>query len=61
MEENENTATVLIKFLKGMELIGQVYNSNIEFATALMPASTEQFLTECGERLSMIEEALREG
>lgn len=59
MPEDENTATILIKFLQALELLGQVYNSDVEFAKALMPEVTEQFLIQCGQRIEMIEEALK--
>lgn len=53
-----STASVLKNFLEALHILGRVYNCETEFSQALMPASTEKFLIECGERLAMIEQAL---
>ena len=48
----------LSKFVKAMNLLGEVYNESSVFTDDLLPTSTEQFLTEAVEVLNKLEATL---
>lgn len=59
MGDKPTSIETLVTFLQALQLIGHVYNTDTEFADSLMPPSTELFLTECAERVSMIENVMK--
>ena len=55
---DSNNLIALSKFVKAMNLLGEVYNESSVFTDDLLPTSTEQFLTEAVEVLNKLEATL---